>query len=92
MANTFIATRKGRETRVYIVAPWERTTLISQDIADGKESELVSRTGDLITLVCVNGAATYGISGFDAESKTYFADLVRSWFDDLPAHVRMGMN
>lgn len=92
MPNTFVQTRNGAETHVYIMSPWENPTLISQAIADGGETDLVSRTGDLITIACANGTATYGLSGFDRASGVYFADLVRSTFEEPPAVVRRGMN
>lgn len=92
MPNTFVQTRKGAETLVYILSPWENPTLIAESVADGGETDMVSRTGDLITIVCRNGSATYGISGFDVASRSYFLDLVRSTFDEPPAHVRRGMN
>lgn len=88
MPNQFIKTNKA----VYIMAPWESTTLIDEAIADGGETDVISRTGDLITIACRNGIATYGISGFDAASRTYFADLVRSTFQEPPALVRRGMH
>lgn len=92
MPNTFVQTRQGSETHVYVMSPWESSTLISAAIADGGETDLVSRTGDLITIACANGTATYGLSGYDKASGTYFADLVRSTFQEPPALVRKGMN
>lgn len=92
MANTFVATQKGHEKRVYILEPWEKHTLVAAALVEDADSEMMSVFRDVLRISCVNGKASYRLVSFDEASRVYLAELVSSTYRPPPDVVRRGMN
>src|SRR5690348_7100890 len=92
MPNTFKTpqqdTPKGPIRRVYIMEPWEKFTALHENILKLGDSQMVTIRGDVITLRCWNGRASYRLTSFDQATGTYAAELAESTFEPPPANIR----
>jgi hypothetical protein len=55
MPNHFIQTNKA----IYIMEPWEKHTALAAALLKQRESDAVTVSGDVVTLRCANGSASY---------------------------------